>query len=180
MPPPMPPTYSMPPMSGNQMPPMGDNQMPPSEYDEDPNQFDTNFDAGVEANEETDPKKYIQQLTGKLSQTLRKYNSELPQPDVDLNKYVAGMINKQATEGLSQQDVDEILSKIESDGGDEMTDNGFQEPTPQTNESRKIDSHKIEEIVNDLLNDREDESPIKPLECDTSFSTKPYTAPDFK
>ena len=80
---------------------MGDEPMPDEQnmnmgdtQEEIPNQFDTNFDAGVEADEETDPKRYIQQLAGKLSQSLRSYNSELPSPDTDLNKYVMGMINK--------------------------------------------------------------------------------------
>ncbi len=93
---------------GNDM--MGDgpmnNQMPTD------NQFDTNFDAGVDADEEQDPKTYIQQLTGKLSQTLRDYNKSLPQPDVDLDKYVAGMIVKQAIEGLSEEDTEEIIDKL--------------------------------------------------------------------
>ena len=79
------------------------------------NQFGADFDAGVEADEESDPKKYIQQLTGKLSQSLRKYNEGLPQPDADLDKYVAGMIVKQCIEGLPQEDVQEILDKINND-----------------------------------------------------------------
>ena len=64
---------------GNEMP-MGDdpNIMRPDGGSE----FDTNFDAGVEADEDEDPKKYIQQLTGKLSQELGKYNNELGEPDV--------------------------------------------------------------------------------------------------
>lgn len=96
---------------GNQ-PMMDDGMMPMG--DEVPNQFDTNFDAGVEADEEQDPKRYIQQLTGKLSQSLRKYNQSLPQPDADLGKYVAGMIVKQAIEGLSQEDTTDILDKLNS------------------------------------------------------------------
>ena len=74
--------------------------------------YGADFDAGVEADENTDPKKFIQQLTGKLSQSLRKYNQSLPQPDADLDKYVAGMIIKQAIEGLPQEDVTEILDKV--------------------------------------------------------------------
>lgn len=90
------------------------------------NQFDTNFDAGVEADEETDPKRYIQQLTGKLSQSLRSYNEGLPQPDADLSKYVAGMILKQASEGLGQKDVKEILDKMNGNGEeDEPQDDGM-------------------------------------------------------
>lgn len=85
------------------------NQMPTD------NQFGADFDAGVDADEESDPKKFIQQLTGKLSQSLRKYNEGLPQPDADLNKYVAGMIVKQCIEGLGQDDVQGILDKIKTD-----------------------------------------------------------------
>lgn len=79
-----------------------------------PDEFDSDFDAGVEADEKEDPKKYIQQLCGKLSQSLRNYNNEQPQPDTELNKYVAGMINNAASEGLSPEDVKEIIDKIES------------------------------------------------------------------
>ena len=85
-------------------------------------QFDTNFDAGVEADEDQDPKKYIQQLTGKLSQTMQKYTTDNGQPDVDLNKYVAGMIIKQAMKGLSEQDAEEIINKVQSDEDFSMED----------------------------------------------------------
>ena len=87
--------------------------------------FDNDFDAGVEADEENNPKKYIQQLTGKLSQKLRDYNESLGETDEDLNKYVAGMIVKQATKGLNDDDKKEIISKINSDddSDDESKDN---------------------------------------------------------
>lgn len=74
--------------------------------------FDTNFDAGVEADEDTDPKKYIQQLTGKLSQTLNTYNNEIGEPDVELGKYVLGMLVKQGTKGMGEDDKKEIIKKI--------------------------------------------------------------------
>lgn len=100
-------------------------QMPQQEPQED---FDADFDAGVEANEEEDPKKYIQQLTGKLSQSLRKYNEGLPKPDAELSKYVAGMIIKQAVDGLSQEDVADIMDKVENDGNEEDMEQAEQEP----------------------------------------------------
>lgn len=60
---------------GGEMPmdgetPMG-NEIPMD--DNSGSEFDTNFDAGVEADEDEDPKKYIQQLTGKLSQIGRAH-----------------------------------------------------------------------------------------------------------
>lgn len=96
------------------------------------NPFDSNFDPGVEANEEEDPKRFIQQLTGKLSQSLLEYNKSLPQPDTDLGKYVAGMIIKQAIEGMSQEDKTDVLNKINNDEqpqepqGDEMPQQDMQ------------------------------------------------------
>lgn len=180
---------SQPPMmqdmgDGNEMSNQMNNDMPPMMQDigdgnEMSNDFDTNFDAGVDANEETDPKKYIQQLTGKLSQSLRNYNNEQPQPDTELSKYVCGMIVKQAIEGLSPEDVDDILKKIKSDEDDveqipidNEEDNSFQQQ-----ESINRDD-KINEIFQDLTNTQEDEIE-KPLIKNNSFRKKPFTSPKF-
>lgn len=82
-------------------------------------EFDTNFDAGVEADEDTDPKKYIQQLTGKLSQTLNTYNNENGEPDTELGKYVLGMLVKQGTKGMDEKDKKEIIKKINMNNSDD-------------------------------------------------------------
>jgi hypothetical protein len=92
-------------------------------------QFDTNFDAGVEADEETDPKHYIQQLTGKLSQSLNSFNNEQG-PDAGLSKYVASMIITAACKNLDDKAKKELIEKINSassddenlDDGDEQAD----------------------------------------------------------
>ncbi|MDE5889322.1 MAG: hypothetical protein K2H20_04815 [Bacilli bacterium] len=171
----------------NDMPPMGDEQMN--------SEFDTNFDAGVDANEETDPKKYIQQLTGKLSQTLRKYNEEQQQTDNELSKYVVGMIAKQAIEGLDEKDTAEILKKIKSDedfeepmndsdnGGEindeqpSMDDNQNQMPMESINRKQLID-----EIFQDLINtDKDNEnSSHKTNKLNNSFRKKPFSSPNFR
>ena len=96
--------------------------------------FEADFDAGVESNEEEDPKKFIQQLTGKLSQSLRKYNENQPKPDAELSKYVAGMVLKQALEGLSQKDVSDIMDKVETDGEEEDLEQQVQMDVPQQEE----------------------------------------------
>lgn len=136
------------------------------------NPFDCNFDAGVEADEESDPKRYIQQLTGKLSQSLRSYNSELPTPDADLNKYVAGMINKQAVDGLNDEDVKEILSKIKGD--DE------EEPDDDFSQNESVKREKINEIFNEIIgsdsNDDEQYKQEKPIQ-NVSYKKMPFTAP---
>lgn len=201
-----------PPMD-NAMPSMGDPNMmsggiPPMDDPNDgippmnsPNmmgnnsEFDTNFDAQVDADENTDPKKYIQQLTGKLSQSLRKYNSGLPQPDEELSKYVAGMILKQSTEGLTDGDKKEIIDKVNDNESDnEMIDSGnsveqmppmdvqndfggdMQQPMMESINHRKI----VNEIFQELINKKDDNTkeiaqrPIKNI----GFRKKPFTAPN--
>lgn len=178
-----------------------DNQM-----GEVPNQFDTNFDAGVEADEEQDPKKYIQQLTGKLSQTLQKYTDNNGQPDVDLNKYVAGMITKQAMKGLSEEDAEEIIDKVKADEDFSMEDDGGQQDMPQDNQMDGQDipqddtqqqgqdtmpqmnesfrrfkkNRQIKEIVNGVLDNSVENTPRQQPKNGGIYTTRPYTAPFFK
>ena len=186
-----------------------DGQMSPMDINGmgDNNEFDTNFDPGVDADEEQDPKKFIQQLSGKLSQSLRKYNENNGQPDADLNKYVAGMITKQAMEGLSQDDANEIIDKIKADEDFSMEDednsnqniekgndqtmqqmdnqmsmdndnfNQFQQP----NESRIKRGYKIDEIVNGVLNNIEDNKhPYQKTDNKKSFRKKQFSSPNFE
>jgi hypothetical protein len=136
---PMPPMEASAAMPGEEpMPPM-DGQMPPAENEGMPTDFDSNFDAGVEADEETDPKKYIQQLTGKLSQSLNSYNNENGEPDTELGKYVLGMLVKQGTKGMDDKDRKEIIKKINTNNseGEEALENempndeGMETPQPE-------------------------------------------------
>lgn len=120
------------PMGGENMPPMGmgdesqgmnpdmgmESETPDMGDEELPTEFGGNFDAGVEADEETDPKKYIQQLTGKLSQSLNSYNNENGEPDIELGKYVLGMLIKQGVKGMDEKDKKEIIKKINTDDTD--------------------------------------------------------------
>ena len=192
-------------MGGNFMPQDNMGGMPPMDNGMGGGQseFDTNFDAGVEADEDQDPKKFIQQLTGKLSQSLRKYNDNNGQPDIDLNKYVAGMIVKQAMEGLSQDDADDIIDKVKADENPDMGENGNQdngqfmnEPPQQemqmgnnpqqVNEkiSRKH-SRQIKEIVNGVLDGfkkNEEDTIMKKSDANdgkVNFKRKPFTSKSF-
>lgn len=172
------------------IPPMND-QIPQNGMDGDSSEFDTNFDAGVDADEDSDPKKYIQQLTGKLSQSLRKYNENLPQPDTELSKYVAGMILKQSTEGLSDGDKKEIIDKVgEDDGSDDMG-----QEMPQTNDQQMnsgeegqpmMESRNHRRLVNELFQEltQKNDNPQKtiaprPLK-NISYKKRPFTAPNMK
>lgn len=133
------------------------------------NPYDTNFDAGIDTDENDDPKRYIQQLTGKLSQSLRKYQQELPTPDSDLDKYVAGMILKQTTDGLDDKDVDEILNKMKGDEGQD-TNEGIE----RENSLNEL----FQELTGVGSNDDDDMSPMK-VNGSTSYRKSPFIAPKF-
>ena len=141
--------------------------------------FEADFDAGVEANEEEDPKKYIQQLTGKLSQSLRKYNEGLPQPDAELSKYVAGMIIKQAVDGLSQEDVADIMDKVEDDGAEEDMEQAAQQqqPEPQPTDTEQPPMEPMNETTGSTV-DATDTVPQKKTSKirKGGYSRKPYIA----
>ena len=140
--------------------------------------FGADFDAGVEANEEEDPKKYIQQLTGKLSQSLRKYNEGLSQPDAELSKYVAGMIIKQAVEGLSQEDVADIMNKVENDGAEEDMEQAEEQPMDNTQpETEQPAMEPMNETTGSTINQLEDNKPKPTTKMrKKGYNRKPYTA----
>ena len=175
----------------NNMPPMDDgtNGMK--------NQFDNDFDAGVDADEEQDPRRYIEQLAGKLSQKLNDYNQNQQQPDSELCKYVVGMIAAQAAKGLSPEDADEVIKKIESGEEDfeetqQENDAEMPEDNPQNmmgNEQAQdnmpmesVSRYKmIDEVFQDLTNpERNSENiELKKRDKTQSFRKGPYISPNF-
>ena len=92
---------------------------------------DTPFDAGVEANEEQDPRKFIEQLSGKIGQSLRKY-SEDNGTDFDLEKSAINSViaGTHAAE-MEEEDIDDIISKLKSAGnaGGDNENNGEMDTT---------------------------------------------------
>lgn len=163
--------------------------------------FDNDFDAGVDADEESDPKRYIQQLTGKLSQKLRDYNESLGETDADLNKYVAGMIVKQAVKGLDDNDKKEIIHKINDDSDDSTKSNDDISDKPLSSDEELGDNMPMEsksfiyskkqlkklsenfggnnEIISSKKNDeRIDNTPINKIK-QTKINA-PFIAPSFK
>lgn len=165
--------------------------------------YDNDFDAGVEADEDSDPKRYIQQLTGKLSQKLRDYNESMGETDSDLNKYVAGMIVKQAVNGLDTKDRSEIIKKINDDSqsddsvddiGDDssndMDDNADNE-LPIDNEMptegkniicTKKQLKNLSETFNNLIDNNDEKRVEKKILKNTKLKgqSKPFKAPNFK
>lgn len=194
---------------GGEIPPMGDDMPPmnanPDEFGDEmmsnnsqmDSEFDTNFDAGVEADEDTDPKKYIQQLTGKLSQTLNTYNNENGEPDVELGKYVLGMLVKQGIKGMDEKDKKDIIKKINMGGNDESEEDNTEEIPMDDSESSdemidnvqmesktfKFTKKQIFENFGIAMSDKDDKlsnkEPDTKIKSDTKRNrrTKPFEAP---
>lgn len=201
------------PMGGNEMPPMGIeggseefNMNPENDVNQEmgdipntgmPTEFGGNFDAGVEADEETDPKKFIQQLTGKLSQSLNSYNNENGEPDTELGKYVLGMLVKQGTKGMDDKDKKEIIKKINSNESEDedLSDEemNVEEPTddeniemnemPMESKTFKFTKRQLFENFGVVMND--ENIPTKKMKNDAKITpdtirnrrTRPFEAP---
>ena len=147
------PQEPMPPMNGEES--MNDMSM------EEPPMGDEPMDG--EAN---DPKKSIQQLVGKLSQELRDYNNNQPNQDVDLNKYVAGMIIPQATSVMTDQDKNEVINKIQSGNVDASNDSepmGEEEPI-------------VNEVINSLIDGRNTKREDKKIRNNDVKKGNPFKA----
>jgi hypothetical protein len=81
------------------------------------------FDAGVEADEDTDPKKFIEQLSGKLGQSLRQYTKDQGQPDLELEKFaINSVISATNSSQMDEEDKDDIIKKLNTAGKDETED----------------------------------------------------------
>lgn len=109
-------------------------------FDDDP------FDAGVEADEDQDPKKFIEQLAGKIGTELRKYNDEVGEPDFDLEKYVINsVVSATHTGDMDNEDKNDIIKKINTAGGkkDEDTkmddDNSSDDSSPEDSNDSSSD-----------------------------------------
>lgn len=118
-----------------------------------------------EMGEENDPKKEIQQLSGKLSQELRNYNNDQQTPDTDLNKYVAGMVIPQATKVMTSDEKAEVINKIkkgmtdddlETDGSNEYM--GGNESMDMPMESKFNLDNIINEIIGSIVNGDDNEN----------------------
>lgn len=164
--------------------------------------FDNDFDAGVEANEDDDPEKYLQQLTGKLCDKLKKFNDKKPKPDAGMCKYIAGMVLAQCVKGLDEDEKDEILSKLtkdSEDGDDYENDNQDESNVKNNNEDEDFDNETgnddfenednsndlneakkiVERIVQNVKNDIVNKKPKGMSNKRKSYKMTPYMAPDF-
>lgn len=142
--------------------------------------FDNDFDAGVEADENEDPKKYIQQLSGKLSQSLRKYNDSLQKPDIETNKYAAGMVNNTVAKVLDDSDIDDIIDKMKSDEHPSDENDSEEFDFQNDKENMKNESkYSISEIITDFINNS-DENQETELNDDEGYISNIFKTNQFK
>jgi len=122
-------------------------------FDEEP------FDAGVEASEEEDPEKYIQQLAGKIGTSMRKYNDERGEPDFDLEKYaINSVISASHTSEMDEEDQDDIIRKVKTSGAADDTSDAEKEVSAEPEVEPEVDSEPTsdtEEVFSDELSEED-------------------------
>ena len=91
-------------------------EMPEAPADDKP--FDKEpFDAGIDVDEESDPKKFIEKLSGKIGQSLRDYTEKQGQPDFELEKFaINSLISATHTSEMDENDRNDIIKKINKAG----------------------------------------------------------------
>jgi hypothetical protein len=142
--------------------PMGDEPMDSFEKEDKPFD-DTPFDAGVDADEDEDPKKFLQQLAGKIQTSLRKYTNKEGQPDFELEKYIINsIISATHTSKMPDDDKKDIIKKINDAGeGDDKIEKQDGEMNSELNDNNQEDEENIDD--SEELN-----------ESDPSFQPDPY------
>jgi len=132
---------------------------------------DEPFDAGVEADEDEDPKKFIEQLTGKLGQSLRKYNDEQGEPDFELEKFaINSLLSATHTGEMDSEDQKDIIKKVKKSGkGDENAE--ASDDTEDTGDDETI-STGSEEPTGDETEDTGSEEEAPADDSENMFETE--------
>lgn len=125
---------------------------------------DEPFDPDVDADEETDPKKFIQQMAGKIAQSLRSYTKDEGEPDFELEKFVINsIISATNTSQMDKSDQKDIINKIKEagdnqEGGDELSDELADEPkSDEVDDETELDAETPPTDAGDI-NESEDKS----------------------
>lgn len=134
------------------------------------------FDAGVEADEASDPKTFIEQLTGKLGQSLRKYTEQQGQPDFELEKFaINSLLSATHTSEMDEEDRNDIIKKVNTAGNDdsENSDMGNQDDTNngENNDNGNVNSNGDDNNFNNSQDNDLDELQIYESEIDESNMT---------
>lgn len=153
---------------------MGADEPSDKPFDDEP------FDAGVEADEDSDPKKYIEQLTGKLGQSLRKYNESQGQPDYELEKFaINSLLSASHTSEMDENDQSDIIKKVKTAGNNDdnqdnnQSDNGGNDNDDNDNGSDS-DGNSGSDFGSDMdSSEKEGDSDLNEEEKTSIFLDKP-------
>ena len=123
---------------------------------------DEPFDAGVETDESEDPKKFIQQLAGKLGQSLRSYEGDIGQADLELEKFaINSVLSATNTAEMDEEDQKDIINKVKTTGLDNDVEpeggapepeggepeGGMEEPAPEPEADGELDAELGESLL---------------------------------
>ena len=137
--------------------PASDTEMPSDEVDID-TEMDAEIDTDISEPEMDNSQesgevvtfKTIQKLTGKLTQKVREFESEEGMTSEDI-KYVINMVlSSLELNNLSDEDREDILSKFESEEGDEMTDDEISTDEFDSPEDDITSDTEVEKIQADM------------------------------
>lgn len=134
------------------------------------------FDAGVGVDEDEDPKKFIERLTGKLAQKLRSYNET--DKDSDLNKFVINSLIPASVPNLDNKDVDDVIKKVKDNKNDNsVPDNNVpnEEPVQQETEPVNQDPNVEESMVNEIIDKIFNKKSVQELKTKNPYKPKTFT-----
>lgn len=141
------------------------------------------FDAGIDVDEDADPKNYIEKLTGKLAQKLRSYNET--QKDSDLNKFVINSIIPASIPSMDKEDADDVIKKVEDNIAKQVvepvndTPNEPVNDAPEAPEEQPVQEESIEPNIDDLVSEIFSNRKMKTVKNNRKIDNK-FGLPKFK
>lgn len=150
---------------------------------------DEKFDAGIDVNEDEDPKKYIEKLTGKLAQKLRDYNET--DTDIELNKFVINSLIPASIPTMDKEDAKDVIKKVQDNIGESGQESGQddnqetpeidgleQEQSIESGQESGQEHEEVKESIDDLVNEILNGIKTKPI--NTINKKNPFKTPVFK
>lgn len=141
------------------------------------------FDAGIDVDEDADPKNYIEKLTGKLAQKLRSYNET--QKDSDLNKFVINSIIPASIPSMDKEDTNDVIKKVEDNIAKQVIEpvnDAPNEPVSDAGnipEEQPVQQESIEPNIDDLVSEIFSNRKMKTVKNNRKIDNK-FGLPKFK
>lgn len=133
------------------------------------------FDAGIDVDEESDPKKFIEKLSGKIGQSLRDYTEKQGQPDFELEKFaINSLVSATHTSEMDEQDRNDIIKKINKAGENDSQDSGMGNDTNDDDFGDDNNNGGGDDFGGDSNNNGEDElAEVQLFENESLFLKQP-------